>query len=174
MRWTYVEVIRTLGYVYLRSRRAWYSHVSSKKKSLLFIKNVIIYCIGGTRWHSWLMHCCTTRQVAGSLETFIDIILPGPTQPLTEMSTRNISWGVEASDAEGWQPYHLKASEMKNIPHCSCKCSVFEFSLWDMNTFYGSINLYTAQCGHLIRCVLHVSKQICCRHREVMERLCTE
>jgi hypothetical protein len=30
-----------------------------------------------------------------SLEFFIDIILPalGSTQPLTEMSTRNISWG---------------------------------------------------------------------------------
>ena len=36
---------------------------------------------------------------------FIDIILPaallpwGSTQPLTEMSTRNISWGVKAAGA---------------------------------------------------------------------------
>jgi hypothetical protein len=29
------------------------------------------------------------------------------TQPPTEMSTRNISWGVKADAAEGWQPYHL-------------------------------------------------------------------
>jgi hypothetical protein len=29
------------------------------------------------------------------------------TQPLTEMSTRNISWGVKAAGAYGWQPYHL-------------------------------------------------------------------
>jgi hypothetical protein len=29
------------------------------------------------------------------------------TQPLTEMSTRNISWGVKAADAWGWQPHHL-------------------------------------------------------------------
>jgi len=28
-------------------------------------------------------------------------------QPLTEMSTRNISWGVKAAGAQGWQPYHL-------------------------------------------------------------------
>jgi len=40
-----------------------------------------------------------------SLEFFIDIILPavlwhlGFTQPVTEMSTRNISWGVKAAGA---------------------------------------------------------------------------
>jgi len=28
------------------------------------------------------------------------------TQPLTEMSTRDISWGVKAASAWGWQPYH--------------------------------------------------------------------
>ena len=31
----------------------------------------------------------------------------GSTQPLTEMNTRNISWGVKAAGAWGWQPYHL-------------------------------------------------------------------
>ena len=31
----------------------------------------------------------------------------GWSQPLTEMNTRNISWGVKAADAYGWQPYHL-------------------------------------------------------------------
>jgi len=31
----------------------------------------------------------------------------GLTQPLTEMSIRNISWGVKAAGAQGWQPYHL-------------------------------------------------------------------
>jgi hypothetical protein len=31
----------------------------------------------------------------------------GSTQPLTEMSTKNISWGVKAAGAYGWQPYHL-------------------------------------------------------------------
>ena len=46
-------------------------------------------------------------------EIFIDIILPpslialGSTQRLTEISTRNISWGVKAAGAQGWQPYHL-------------------------------------------------------------------
>jgi hypothetical protein len=31
----------------------------------------------------------------------------GSTQPLTEMSTRNISWGAKAAGWNGWQPYHL-------------------------------------------------------------------
>jgi hypothetical protein len=29
------------------------------------------------------------------------------TKPLTEMSTKNISWGVKVAGAYGWQPYHL-------------------------------------------------------------------
>jgi hypothetical protein len=32
----------------------------------------------------------------------------GSTQPLTEMSTRDTSWGVKAAGAYGWQPYHLQ------------------------------------------------------------------
>ena len=31
----------------------------------------------------------------------------GLTQPLTEMSIRNISWLVKAAGAWGWQPYHF-------------------------------------------------------------------
>jgi hypothetical protein len=34
----------------------------------------------------------------------------GSPQPLTEMSTRNISWGVKTAGAYGWQPYHLHVS----------------------------------------------------------------
>jgi hypothetical protein len=31
----------------------------------------------------------------------------GLTQDLTEMNTRNISWGVKVAGAYGWQTYHL-------------------------------------------------------------------
>jgi hypothetical protein len=31
----------------------------------------------------------------------------GSTQPLKEMSTRNISWRIRAADTYGWHPYHL-------------------------------------------------------------------
>jgi hypothetical protein len=45
-----------------------------------------------------------------SLEFYIDVIIPsvlGSNQPLTETSTRNISWGVQAAGAYGGQPYHI-------------------------------------------------------------------
>jgi len=59
---------------------------------------------GGTRWRSWLRHCATSRKVAGSIPDGATGIFHwynssgrtmalGLTQPLTEMSTRNISWG---------------------------------------------------------------------------------
>jgi len=58
----------------------------------------------GTRWRSWLRHCATSRKVAGSIPDGVignfhwhnpsgRTIAPGSTQPLTEMSTGNISWG---------------------------------------------------------------------------------
>jgi len=61
---------------------------------------------GGTRWRSWLRHCATSRKVAGSIpDSVIGIfhsqnpsgrtMALGLIQPLTEMSTRNISWGVK-------------------------------------------------------------------------------
>ena len=36
----------------------------------------------------------------------------GLTQPLTEISTRNISWVVKAAGAYGWQPYYLHVPDV--------------------------------------------------------------
>jgi hypothetical protein len=58
----------------------------------------------------WLRYCATNQKVAGSIpdgvaEFFIYInpsdrtTALGSTQPLTEMSTRSISWGVNAAGA---------------------------------------------------------------------------
>jgi hypothetical protein len=61
--------------------------------------------IGGTRWRSWLSHCATNRKVVGSspdevIGFFFNWRNPssrtmalGSTQPLTEMSTRNLPGG---------------------------------------------------------------------------------
>jgi len=57
---------------------------------------------GGKRWRRWLSHCATNRKVAGSISDGVTVIFKcynpfgrtmalGWTQPLTEMSTRNIS-----------------------------------------------------------------------------------
>jgi len=64
----------------------------------------------GTRWRGWLRHCATSQKVAGSIpDGVIGIFLKhNPsgrnmvlelTQPLTELSTRYISWEVKAAGA---------------------------------------------------------------------------
>jgi hypothetical protein len=71
-----------------------------------------------TRWRSRLRHCSTSRKVAVSIPDCVTGISHwhnpsgrtmalDSTHPLTEMSTRNISWGVKAAGAQGWQPYNL-------------------------------------------------------------------
>ena len=58
----------------------------------------------GTAVRSWLRHCATSQKVAGSIPDGVIGIFHwhnpsgrnmalGSTQPLTEMSTGNISWG---------------------------------------------------------------------------------
>jgi hypothetical protein len=58
----------------------------------------------------WLIYCATNQKVAGSIpdgvtEFLIDInasdrtMALGSTQPVTENSTRSISWGVNAAGA---------------------------------------------------------------------------
>jgi hypothetical protein len=96
---------------------------------LLFILKTVFHCCiwqvhpnaggrVGTRWRSWLRHCATSRKVTGSIPSGVNEILHwhnfsgktmalGLTQPLTEISTRNIFWGVKAAGVYGWQPYHL-------------------------------------------------------------------
>ena len=53
-----------------------------------------LHCKPGGRGFDW--HNPSVRAMA-----------LGSTQPLTEMSTRNISKGVKAAGTSGWQPYHL-------------------------------------------------------------------
>ena len=53
---------------------------------------------GATLWRSWLRHCATSREVAGSIrDAEIDIILPAALWP-----------GLDsASDRKGYQEYFL-------------------------------------------------------------------
>ena len=67
-------------------------------------KSVYQVELWGSRWHSWLRHCTTSRKVSGSIPDCVIGIFHwhnpsdrtmtlGLTLPLTEMSTRNIFWG---------------------------------------------------------------------------------
>jgi hypothetical protein len=67
-------------------------------------------CCRAMRWRSSSRHGATSRKVAGSIpDGVIEIfhwhnpsgrtMALASTQPLTETSTRNISWGVKAAGA---------------------------------------------------------------------------
>jgi hypothetical protein len=78
----------------------------------------------GTWWrHSWLRQCATSQMVAGSIpdgvigifhwhNPFSCTMALRSTQPLTEMSTMNISWRVMATSVWESQPYHLHVSNV--------------------------------------------------------------
>jgi len=61
----------------------------------------------------------------------------GLTQPLTEMSTRNILWGVKVVSAWGWQPYHSHVS----VVWKSGIIILLELS-WPAQAFAGFKNIY--------------------------------
>ena len=80
----------------------------------LFIEHYQCYSspfyIWGTVWRSWLRHCTTSRKVAGSIPNVVIGICHrlnssdrsaalASTHFLTEMSTRDISWGVKVAGA---------------------------------------------------------------------------
>jgi hypothetical protein len=85
--------IKDFLYVYSRRHSQWFA-----------AKNQML------RWRSWLRHCATNLKVAGSIPDGVSgffhwhnpvdcTMALGSTQPLTEMSTKNISWGVKAAGA---------------------------------------------------------------------------
>jgi hypothetical protein len=82
----------------------------SLSDSLFMSYSVQEYCLTLDRLSrksvaQWLRHCATNRKVAGSIPDGVGIfhwhnpsgrtVVLGSTQPLTEMSTRNISWGKD-------------------------------------------------------------------------------
>jgi len=70
------------------------------------------YTEWGMWWCSWLRHCATSRKILSSIPDGVTgifhghnpsghIITLGSTQPLTDMSTRNISLGLKAAGVWG-------------------------------------------------------------------------
>ena len=76
------------------------------------VYNACITTSRATRWRSWLRHCVTRRKVTGSIPDGVTAIFHwhnpsgstmalGSTQPLTEMSTRNVSLGGKGARCLG-------------------------------------------------------------------------
>ena len=74
-------------------------------------------------WCNWLRHCATSWKVVCSIHNGVNGIFHWHnssghnmalqvTQPLIEMNTMNISWGVKEISAQGWQPYHRHVSNV--------------------------------------------------------------
>ena len=112
--------------VELRNRKA--SFITSIKYSIFKLDKS--HWQRGTWRRSRSKHCATSRKVAGSIPDVVTGIFhwhnPSSrtmalelTQPLTEMSTRNIFWGVKAAGAWGWQPYQPSRADCFEIwePH---------------------------------------------------------
>jgi hypothetical protein len=87
-----------------------------------------MYKLLGSRWRSWLRHCATNRNVAGSIPDGVGLTMAlGSNQPLTEMSTRNLSWGVGcvrlttlppscANCLKTWEPWPPGALRAPHMP----------------------------------------------------------
>jgi len=85
----------------------------------------------------------------------------GLTQPLTEMSTRNISWGVKVASAYGQQPYHLhmptvlKSGSLSllepSVPVQACNgiTLLFTFMAWELYAWHTWMSCVTSSVCRL-------------------------
>jgi len=102
LQWSYISSVVVVGVV-----------VMMMMMMLMMIIIIIKYytmSVRGIRWRSWLKHCATSRKVEGSIRVGVKEIIHwlNPSghavalksiQPLTKMSTRNISCGFKAAVA---------------------------------------------------------------------------
>jgi hypothetical protein len=115
-----------------------------------------MFITGGTRWCSWLRHCATSRKVAGSIPDGVIGIFHWHnssgrtmalwlTQPLIEMSTRNIFWGQ-------WRP--VRRADNLTTFKCRLSWNLGASSSWNpqvlsrpvMGLLY--LNLYVQHYGN--------------------------
>ena len=112
-----------------------------------------------TWWRSWSSHCRNWKGIGSIPDVVIWIchwhnpsgrtVALGSIQPLTEMSTRNISWGVKVAGALGWWPYHLHvpivlqsgASTSWNSQGLYRDC--FTFTLYGIINYWNNYFIFT-------------------------------
>jgi hypothetical protein len=95
-------------------------------KNVLLVEHEVFFELPGsiywgTRWRSWLMHCATSRKVAGSIPDGVIGIChwhiffrPHYGFGVDSVSNRNeyqeYFLRVKAAGAWGWQPYHFQVT----------------------------------------------------------------
>ena len=96
------SIVTYIDHKYRVGLRYWHPYVPVKKCIELRHANIYLHYSTLLRW---LRHCATSRKVAGSIPDGVTgfffqwhnpsgrTMALGSTQPLTEMSTRNVSWG---------------------------------------------------------------------------------
>jgi hypothetical protein len=99
--------------------------------SLSLYQITILPFIWGTRYRSWLRHYATSRKVAGSITDVTEFFSwPNPssrtmalrsTQPLTEMSTRNLPGG--------------KARPARKAEKLTAICEPIFYKMWEPRRF---------------------------------------
>ena len=75
-----------------------------------YLGHVVVQLFEALGW-KLEVHLCDSLGVTGLFHLHNSsscTMALGLTQPLIEMSTMNISWGVKVAGACGWQPYHFR------------------------------------------------------------------
>jgi hypothetical protein len=140
---------------------------------LKYVLRMPTIAVGGTRWRSWLMHCATSRKVAGSIPDGVIGIFHwhnpsgrtmalGLTQPLTEWEPRIFSGGKGDRSVglttlrrsgfdclEIWEPEH--PGTLRACPGL----------WWDFFTFYSC-------CGQLR---LYLNNSVTPRNKSLLEKM---
>jgi hypothetical protein len=122
------------------------------------------WTFGGTPWCSWLRHCTLTQKLMGLIpDGVIGIfhwhnpagctIALRLTQPVTEMSTRNISWLVHRADnlttCMCWLSWNLGASASWNSRGLTRPVmGLLYFCL------YYLFRMFRHQRDHITKCIL--------------------
>ena len=130
---------------------------------------------GGTWWHSWLRHCTSSWKVAGSIPNGVIRIFhwhnPDCTmalwsiQPLIEMSTRNINWGLRQLMCRAdslttfmcWLPWNVWATPSWNLHGLSRNCCTFHMHAC-IHTFIPTyVSTYTPTYIYTVKTVLSIT-----------------
>ena len=141
--------------------------ISSKNTVANDYFKCVLPCFGGTRWHSRLRHCATSRKIAGSINDSVTRIFHrqnpsgrtmslGSTQPLTEMSTmagkggRCVGLTLPPSYAdchEIWEPQ--PPGTLRACPGLEWDCFSFTFTSHVLHVQYNWHNTNYKQ-GNLV------------------------